>query len=83
MTRRHGSEATLLLSRPPALEPSPPVLAGDFPGAERSLEAAVREAVTAVLLQSYPGETGPLSAAGYTSREIERRLEDRGGWDEV
>jgi len=79
MSRSHGSEATLLRPPPPALQP----LAGDFPGAERSLEAAVREAVTAVLLQSYPGETRPLSAAGYTSREIERRLDDRGGWDEV
>jgi hypothetical protein len=83
MRRSHGSEATLLLPPPSALQPSAPVLAGDFPGAERSLEVAVREAVTAVLLQYYPGESGFLSAAGYTSREIERRLEDRGGWDEV
>ena len=83
MRRSHGSEATLLLPPPSARQPSAPVLAGDFPGAERSLEASVREAVTAVLLQYYPEEAGLLSAVGYTSQEIERRLEDRGGWDEV
>jgi hypothetical protein len=77
MHRSHGSEATLLLPSPSA---SASVLAGDFTGPERSLEAAVREAVTDVLLQYYPGEAG---LAGFTSEEIERRLEERGGWDEV
>jgi hypothetical protein len=82
MDRSHGSEATLLLPPPAVLTLSGPVLAADFPGAERSLEAAVRDAVTAVLLQYYPGEADLLTA-GRTSREIERRLDERGGWDEV
>jgi hypothetical protein len=65
--------------------------------ADTGLEAAVREAVTAVLLQYYPpGPASPEADAigravlheARTARErhaeeIERRLAERGGWDEV
>jgi hypothetical protein len=80
MHRSHGSEATLFLPPPSARQPSASVLVSDFARPEGSLEAAVREAVNAVLLEYYPGETG---LGGFTSEEIERRLEERGGWDEV
>jgi hypothetical protein len=65
--------------------------------ADTGLEAAVREAVTAVLLQYYPRDpVSPgadaigrgVSREARTARErhaeeIERRLAERGGWDEV